>query len=110
MASASDIQGNTSVVSLVVTMTFKPEHEQDFLELARNAIKQVRAQESGNLLYVLTKHPSEPHTYVWIERYADAAAFDAHGKMPYIQDALSKLPGWFAKPPGFLRLPQVFPE
>jgi quinol monooxygenase YgiN len=110
MASTSDVQGNASVVSLVVTMTFKPEHEQDFLAVARNAIKSVREQEPGNLLYVLTKHPTEPHTYVWIERYADGTALEQHGKMPYIQDALTKLPGWFAKPPAMLRLAQVSPE
>lgn len=36
--------------------------------------EKVHANEPGTLLYVLTKHPDEPHTYLWIERYRDQTA------------------------------------
>lgn len=101
--------GDASVVSLVVTMTLKPEREAEFLAAAREIAAKVHAGEPGVLLYALTRHPTEPHTYVWVERYADAAALDSHGQAPYMKEVLSLLPGWLARPPVMLKLAQVLP-
>jgi len=106
----SNVHGNGTVVSLVVTMAIKPEHEQEFLELARVTAAKVHAEEPGVLLYVLTKHPTEPSTYVWLERYRDAAAVEAHMQSAHLKAALTKLPGLLARPPEGMKLAQVLPE
>lgn len=104
-----EVQGDTDVVTQIVTMTIKPEDERTFLELAAGVIEKVQANEPDTLLYVLTEHPNEPHTYVWVERYPNEQALAAHGEAPYIVEALQQLPGWWAKPPELLKLGQVLP-
>ena len=99
--------GDKDIVTQIITMTFKPENEQDFLELAKDVIEQVRANEPDTLTYVLTKHPGEPHTYVWIERYRHQQALAAHGEASYLVHALQKLPDWWAKAPQLLSLEQL---
>ena len=98
--------GDKDIVTQIITMTFKPEKEQDFLELAKDVIEQVRANEPDTLTYVLTK-PSEPHTYVWIERYRHQQALAAHSEASYTIAALRKLPDWWAEAPELLTLDQV---
>jgi quinol monooxygenase YgiN len=90
-------------------MTFKPEHEQEFLALAAEVVRKVYATQPGVLTYVLTKHPTEPHTYMWIERYVDNAAMDAHATAPYFDGVFPKLKLWWAKPPVLTRYEQVLP-
>lgn len=97
----------TDHVTQLVTMTFAPEHEDDFLKLAASVVAQVRANEPGTLLYVLTKDPERDHTYVWIERYRDQQALARHGEAPYMADALAKLPGWWSAPPSLVQLREI---
>jgi quinol monooxygenase YgiN len=106
---SSSAHGNAEVVTLVVTMSFKPEHENDFLAMAREFAATVHATEPDTLLYTLHKHPSEPHTYVWVERYRDAAAMQAHNSSSAIQAVFPKLRNYLAGPPSMLKLQQVFP-
>jgi quinol monooxygenase YgiN len=65
-------------ITLVVTMQFKAEQEATFLGVARSFAEWVRVNEPGTLLYTLSKDPSREHTYVWVERYRDEAALEAH--------------------------------
>ena len=104
--------GDSDVVTQVVTMAVKPEYEQEFLDLASHTVNEVHANEPGTLLYVLTKHPTEPHTYVWVERYRNQEALKAHGETPYIAEAMSRVqdPEWWAKPHEMLQLAQVMPK
>ena len=46
--------------------------------MARAFADLVYANEPGTLLYVLTKHPTREHTYVWVERYRNAVAAERH--------------------------------
>jgi quinol monooxygenase YgiN len=109
-AAKPNAHGNASVITLVVTMTFKPENEQDFLDVAAKYAAFVHANEPGTVLYVLTKDPDEPHTYVWIERYADEAAIATKASKPEFQEALAKVKMWLAKPPVIKKLTQVVPR
>jgi quinol monooxygenase YgiN len=96
-----------SILTFVSTMTFKPEHEQEFLDLALPFVAKVRALEPDTLLYVLARHPTEPHTFVWIERYPSQAAFTAHKNTPYMKEAFPIVLGWLAKPLVSWRLEEV---
>lgn len=74
--------GNSEVVTLIVEMTVKPEYEQEFLDYVASFVEKVHANEPGTLLYVLTSHPTEPHTYLWVERYRNQEALQAHMEAP----------------------------
>jgi quinol monooxygenase YgiN len=104
--------GSADVVTQLVTMTLNPEYEQEFLDFAAYFAEKVHANEPGTLLYVLTKHPTEPHTYVWVERYRDQAAEQAHSEAPYFSEAISRMqdPTWWAKPGEVMLLTQVVPH
>ncbi|GAA1578804.1 antibiotic biosynthesis monooxygenase [Kribbella sancticallisti] len=107
---SSSANGSSDAITLVGTMTIKPEHEQAFVEFAAATAQTVHANEPGTILYVLHKHPTEPHTYVWVERYRDAEALKAHTDAPYIAEAMSKLPNWLSKPPELIQLSQIVPK
>ena len=53
-----------------------------------------------------------PPRYLWVERYRDEAAEQAHGDAPYFAEAISKMqdPAWWAKPGEVLTLTQVVPQ
>jgi quinol monooxygenase YgiN len=106
----SSVQGNSDTITLIVTMTFKPEHEQEFVELAAATAQTVHEQEPGTILYVLHQHATAPHSYVWVERYRDAEALQAHTQAPYMAEAMNKLPNWFSKPPELIQLSQIVPR
>jgi quinol monooxygenase YgiN len=91
-------------------MSIKPEFEAAFLDTARDFADKVYANEPGVLLYVLTKHPTREHTYVWVERYRDEEALKAHQETPYFAEARPKLSQWLAGPPEGMRLAQVVPD
>ena len=109
MSESSNGHGNSDVQTLIVTMTIQPDHEQEFVQLASSVIQTVHAEETDTILYTLHKHPTEPHTYVWVERYADADAMQRHAAAPYMAEAMGKIPGWLAKPPEFTQLSQILP-
>lgn len=101
--------GSQSVVTLVVTMAIKPEHDADFRRLAERSIAKVLASEPGTVLYTLHRHPTAANTYVWVERFADAAAMAAHSGTPHMAEAMSLLPGYLASKPEVLELEQLAP-
>jgi len=65
------------MIGLVATIKVKEGRTAEFEKTASELIKKVTENEKGVLLYVLFK-AEEPNTYVFMERYADQAALDAH--------------------------------
>jgi quinol monooxygenase YgiN len=106
---SSEDRGNGDTVTVIGTMKVKPEHEEEFVELATRVVQAVHEQEPGTILYVLHKHPSEPHTYVWVERYRDEGAHQAHVSTSYFADAVAKLPDWLSAPAEFEEFSQLAP-
>ncbi len=102
--------GSAATITLMVTMTLKPEHEAAFLDDAREFVRKVHANEARTLTFALNKHPTLEHTYVWVERYEDAAAFEVHRGMEYMQADRPWRQERLAKPTEVLRLSQVAPE
>lgn len=113
-ATASPAQANQhgyeGIVSLVVTMTVKPESEQEFLDVCRAFAAYVHTHYAGVLLYTLNKDPKLEHTYVWIERYVDEEAIRNKAATPEYKAAVSKVMQLLAKPPEGRRLFQVVPK
>jgi quinol monooxygenase YgiN len=99
----------TGTITLVVTIQFKPDKEETFLANAANFAEWVHANELGTLAYFLTKHPTREHSYVWVERYRDEAALEAHRTSPQLAEALKVVRECLDGPPELLRLEQVIP-
>lgn len=65
------------MLGTVATIKVKPGMEKEFEAVAKELVAKVNANEPGCTLYAL--HTAEaPHTYVFMERYVDQAAVEAH--------------------------------
>ena len=105
-----DRYGGSDTITFVATVTIKPEHETEFVALMTVHENTVLANEPDTTLHVWHAHPSEPHTYVAIERYRNAEALNAHVETPYHREAIGKVQGWLAKPMDVLQLRQMLPS
>jgi quinol monooxygenase YgiN len=103
------MKAGPNVITLVVTMSIKAEQEATFLEAAAGFAAWVEANEPGTSLYTLNKHPSREHTYVWVERYRDEAAMEAHRTGAQLAEALNVVRECLDGAPELLRLEQVIP-
>ncbi len=65
------------MLGVVATLKVKPGMEKEFEAVAKELVAKVNANEPGCKLYAL-HHGEGPHTYVFMERYADQAAVEAH--------------------------------
>jgi quinol monooxygenase YgiN len=72
------------MIGIVATLKVKPGMEKEFEAVARELVSKVRAGEPGCLLYALCRSET-PGTYVFMERYADQAAVDAHRGTDYFK-------------------------
>jgi quinol monooxygenase YgiN len=74
-------------IGVVATITIQEgknaEFEQAFLALT----EQVRANEPGNIFYILHRSKSDPQVYKVLEQYHSEADLVAHGKTEYFQAA-----------------------
>jgi quinol monooxygenase YgiN len=69
------------MLGVVATLRVKPGMEQAFEAVAKELVAKVNANEPGCTLYALhrpTEGADTPSTYVFMERYVDQAAVDAH--------------------------------
>jgi len=62
----------------------------EFETLVAAVTAKVRANEPGNVLYLLTKSRVDDSTYRFLELYKDQEAFTRHGQTEYYKDMMSK--------------------
>ena len=72
------------MIGIVATIKVKPGMEKEFEAVARELVGKVTSSEPGCTLYAL-HHAEAPQTYVFMERYADQAAVDAHRGTEYFK-------------------------
>jgi quinol monooxygenase YgiN len=77
-------KGVTQMLGVVATIKVKEGKGADFEKVATELVKKVNENEKGCLLYQLY-HGEEPNTYVFLERYADQAAVEAHRGTDYFK-------------------------
>ena len=65
------------MIGVVATIKVKPGMEKEFEAVAKELVAKVNANEPGCKLYAL-HHGEAAQTYVFMERYTDQAAVDAH--------------------------------
>jgi quinol monooxygenase YgiN len=94
------------MLGIVATIKVKPGAGASFEALARELVAKVRANESGCKLYAL--HRAEaPDTYVFLERYVDQAAVEAHRQTDYFKSIGRSMGQFMAGPPDVQRLTEV---
>jgi quinol monooxygenase YgiN len=71
------------IATITVQQGKNAEFEQAFLKLT----EQVRANEPGNIFYVLHRSKTDPQVYKVLEQYESGAALDAHRKADYFLEA-----------------------
>jgi len=78
---------------VVAKLKVKPGREAEAEAAFRKQIDFVTREEPGTLAYLLHRGRKEKSTYLFFERYADAEAFDRHGKTPAMQEFFRALQG-----------------
>jgi quinol monooxygenase YgiN len=83
-------------IVIVATITPKPEYTGDVIAALERAEDAVHEAEEGCLLYAL--HETADGSLVMIEKYADQAAFEAHGAGPALKALIGDLNGKLVSP------------
>ena len=72
------------MIQIVSRRIIRPACIEQFQSLAREMVRASR-EEAGCLGYSLCQSSSDPRVHAFIERWADQAALDAHGKSAHFQ-------------------------
>ena len=87
------------MIGVIAKLKIKPEMTAEFEAAASALVAAVNANETDCLMYELYKSPQDHSSYVFMEKYADKAALDAHGKTDYFMAAQGKLGPCLAEAP-----------
>lgn len=87
------------MIGVTAKLTIAPGKEAAFEEAAKALVAKVNANEPECLLYELYKSPKDSSVYIFLEKYADQAALDAHGKTDYFLAAQPALGACLAGAP-----------
>ena len=72
------------MIGIVATLKIKEGSGSEFEAVASQLVEKVNANEEGVVYYDLYKQ--DDTTYVFLERYKDQEAQDAHGKTDYFRE------------------------
>ncbi len=86
-------------IGLLATIRVQEGKNAEFERVFLDLTEQVRANEPGNLFYVLHRSMADPQVYKVMEQYESAEALDAHGKADYFREANKALGALVAAPP-----------
>lgn len=94
------------MIAIVATIKVKAGMEKEFEAVASELVARVSAEEEGCLLYSLHR-ATEPQTYVFLERYRDEAALEAHRGTAHFKTLGAKMGASMAARPEIQRLSQI---
>ena len=94
------------MLGVVATIKVKPGMEKEFEAVAKELVAKVNANEPGCELYAL-HHNDAAGTYVFMERYVDQAAVDAHRATDYFKALGRKMGEYMDGRADVLRLREV---
>lgn len=77
--------------SIVAEVRAKPGKEAELRAATLPLIELVRG-DPANLVYFLQENRETPGHFIFYEIFANEADFEAHNKMPYVQEWFTKLP------------------
>lgn len=94
------------MLATVATLKIKDGHQAQFEEIAKKLVAAVNANEPGCKLYTLNKG-DDPVTYVFMERYDDADAVEAHRKSDHFRTLGRAMGEHMDGPPQIMRMTEV---
>jgi quinol monooxygenase YgiN len=94
------------MLGVVATLKVKPGMEQQFEAVARELVARVNANEPGCRLYALHRGETAG-TYVFMERYVDQAAVEAHRATEHFRTLGRKMGEFMDGRPEVVRLKEV---
>ena len=94
------------MIAVVATIKTKPGQGAEFEAVARELAAKVNAEEPGCKLYQLCK-ASDPDTYVFMERYADQAAVEAHRGTAHFKELGRKMGAFMDGRPNVMVLQEL---
>jgi quinol monooxygenase YgiN len=94
------------MLGVVATLKVKPGMEQQFEAVAKELVARVNAGEPGCKLYAL-HHGEAAGIYVFMERYVDQAAVEAHRASEHFKTLGRKMGEFMDGRPEVLRLREV---
>ena len=94
------------MLGVVATLKVKPGMEKEFEAVAKDLVAKVNANEPRCTLYAL-HHGETPGTYVFMERYADQAAVEAHRATEHFKSLGRKMGEYMDGRPEVIRLREV---
>ncbi|MBB3318144.1 MULTISPECIES: putative quinol monooxygenase [unclassified Rhizobium] len=90
-------------VSLIATLTARPETRDELLHLLVNQVEPTRS-EQGCIDYNLHVDAGDPCVFVFYENWKSQADLDAHMEMQHLKPLLSEIDRLLAKPIDIWRL------
>ncbi|MEQ9638892.1 MAG: putative quinol monooxygenase [Alphaproteobacteria bacterium] len=94
------------MIGVIATIKVKDGQQADFEATAKRLVEAVRANEPGCLTYALHK-TDDPTTYVFLERYKDQDAIEAHRKMDHFRQIGREMGAFMDGAPEVQRMPEV---
>jgi quinol monooxygenase YgiN len=87
------------MIGVIATLKIAAGKDAEFEEAAKALVAKVNANEPGCLMYELYRSPTSPDTYVFMEKYKDKAALEAHSQTDYFLAAQPVLGACLAAKP-----------
>ncbi len=87
------------MIILHVTIQVKPEHVDEFLEVARYDAEHSQRDEPGCLRFDVIQDRDDGGRFYFYEVYRDEAALAAHRETPHFKHYAATAEPWFAAPP-----------
>lgn len=83
---------NDETLTIVATVTVKPEYKDDVLKAIKAVVDATR-KESGNIFYDVFEDVKNPLKFTFIETWKSQAAIDAHNKSAHFNDFVKAVTG-----------------
>lgn len=95
-------------INIIATLQALPGKEEQLLAVLSAALAPTRL-EAGNLRYELYRSDEDATSFVFVEQFADAAAFAIHQNSTYIATLGAGVADLLAKPPSIVEHSQIIP-
>ena len=83
---------NDETLTIVATVTVKPEYREDVLKAIKTVVDATR-KESGNIFYDVFEDIKNPLKFVFIEIWKSQEAIDSHNNSPHFNDFVKAVEG-----------------
>ena len=90
--SFSDNQVKEETLTIVATVTVKPEYKDDVLKAIKTVVEATR-KEPGNIFYDVFEDVKNPLKFFFIETWKSQAAIDSHNKSVHFNDFVKAVNG-----------------